>query len=154
MYRVLASFTDAEKFRSIKSVWKPDRLFEFPASKETSGKQRKFRQEWLAKYPRPQSCLFQVLGWRVMFAFYLFRNEVWQKWCQTGLAVSIAAYVLDDGAWKVRQPCKRKVRNSYIFCYGYAEFLGCNEKANRRHLHWSAVNPMKIGRKLNRLWKL
>ena len=70
-----------------------------------------------------------------MFALCLFRNEVWQKWCQTGLAVSIVAYVLDDGAWKVRQPCKRKVRNSYIFCYGNAEFLGCNEKANRWHPH-------------------
>ena len=70
-----------------------------------------------------------------MFALCLFRNKVWQKWCQTGLAVSIAAYVLDDGAWKVRQPCKRKVRNSYIFCYGNTEFLGCNEKANRWHPH-------------------
>ena len=51
MYRVIASFTDAEKFRFIESVWKPDVLFEFPASKETCGKQRKFRQEWLVKYP-------------------------------------------------------------------------------------------------------
>ena len=51
VYRVIASFTDTEKFRFIESVWKPDLLFEFPASKETSGKQRKFRQEWLVKYP-------------------------------------------------------------------------------------------------------
>ena len=51
VYRVIASFTDAEKFRFIESVWKPDLLFEFPASKETCGKQRKFRQEWLVKYP-------------------------------------------------------------------------------------------------------
>ena len=51
VYRVIASFTDAQKFRFIESVWKPDLLFEFPASKETSGKQRKFRQEWLEKYP-------------------------------------------------------------------------------------------------------
>ena len=51
MYRVIASFTDTEKFRFIESVWKPDLLFEFPASKETCGKQRKFRQEWLVKYP-------------------------------------------------------------------------------------------------------
>ena len=50
--RVIASLTDAKKFRFIESVWKPDRLFEFPASKETSGKQRRFRQEWLVKYPR------------------------------------------------------------------------------------------------------
>ena len=28
----------------IESVWKPDLLFEFPVSKETSGKQLKFRQ--------------------------------------------------------------------------------------------------------------
>ena len=31
VYRVIASFTDAEKFRFIESVWKPDLLFEFPA---------------------------------------------------------------------------------------------------------------------------
>ena len=37
--------SDAEKFWFIESVWKPDQLFEFPASKETgSGKQRKFRR--------------------------------------------------------------------------------------------------------------
>ena len=44
VYRVISSFTDTEKFWFIESVWKPDLLFEFPASKETSGKQRKFRQ--------------------------------------------------------------------------------------------------------------
>ena len=36
--------SDAEKCWFIESVWKPELLFEFPASKETSGKQRKFRQ--------------------------------------------------------------------------------------------------------------
>ena len=36
VYRVISSFTDAEQFRFIESVWKPDLLFEFPASKETS----------------------------------------------------------------------------------------------------------------------
>ena len=51
VYRVVASFTDAEKFRFIESVLKPELLFEFPASKETCGKQQKFRQEWLMKYP-------------------------------------------------------------------------------------------------------
>ena len=44
VYRVICSFTDAEKFWFIESVWKPDLLFEFPVSIETSGKQRKFRQ--------------------------------------------------------------------------------------------------------------
>ncbi|KAM7437095.1 hypothetical protein ABFA07_013217 [Porites harrisoni] len=47
VYRVIASSTDAEKFRFIESVWKPDLLFEFPAC----GKQQKFRQERLVKYP-------------------------------------------------------------------------------------------------------
>ena len=42
VYRDIASFTDAEKFRFIESVWKLDLLYEFPASKKTSGKQRKF----------------------------------------------------------------------------------------------------------------
>ena len=37
VYRVISSFTDTEKFWFIESVWKPDLLFEFPASKETSG---------------------------------------------------------------------------------------------------------------------
>lgn len=75
-----------------------------------------------------------------MFALCLFRNGVGQKWSQTRQAVSIPAYILDDGAWKVRQPRKQKVRNSQIFCYGNAEFLGCNEKTNRPH--WSAVKPV------------
>ena len=43
VYRVIVSFTDAENVWFTESVWKPDLLFEFPASKETSGKQRKFR---------------------------------------------------------------------------------------------------------------
>ena len=42
VYRVIASFTDAGKFRFIESVWKPDLLLEFPASKETSGKRESF----------------------------------------------------------------------------------------------------------------
>ena len=71
----------------------------------------------------PSACSFQVLGWRVMFALCLFRNGVWQKWCQIRQVVSTLAYILDDGAWKGRQPCKRKVRNSQIFCYGNSEFL-------------------------------
>ena len=37
VYRVISSFTDAEKFWFNESVWKPDLLFEFPVSKETSG---------------------------------------------------------------------------------------------------------------------
>ena len=43
-YTVICPFTDAEKFWFIESVWKPDLLFEFPVLIETSGKQRKFRQ--------------------------------------------------------------------------------------------------------------
>ena len=34
VYRVICSFTDAEKFWFIESVWKPDLLFEFPVSIE------------------------------------------------------------------------------------------------------------------------
>ena len=44
VYRVICSFPDAEKFWFIESFWTPDLLFEFPVSIETSGKQRKFRQ--------------------------------------------------------------------------------------------------------------
>ena len=51
VYRVTALFTNAEKFWFIESVWKPDLLFKIPASKETSGKQWNFWQEWLMKYP-------------------------------------------------------------------------------------------------------
>ena len=72
-------------------------------------------------------CLFQVLGWRVLFALCLFWNGVWQKWCQTRQTVSIPL------TFSVRQPFERKVRNSQIFCHGNAEFLGSNEKANRPH---------------------
>ena len=60
VYKVIASFTDAEKFRFIENVWKRYLLFEFPASTETSVKQRKFRQEWLVKY-----------SWRLVNSKYL-----------------------------------------------------------------------------------
>ena len=43
-YRVNASLTDAEKVWFTEGVWKPGLLFEFPALKETSGKQWKFQQ--------------------------------------------------------------------------------------------------------------
>ena len=123
MYRVVASFIDAEKFRFIESVWKPDLLFEFPVSKETSGKQRKFRQEWLvySKYLDGTFCLPCVC-----FGMECGKNGA-------KLDISIPAYILDDGTWKVRRQFERKVRNSQIFCHGNAEFLGCNEKANCPH---------------------
>ena len=59
VYRVISSFTDAEKFWFIESVWKPNLLFEFPASKETSGKQRKFRRN-IAEVK--QSRMFSVMA--------------------------------------------------------------------------------------------
>ena len=43
VYRVISSFTGAEKFGFIESVRRPDLLFEFPVLKETFRKQRKFR---------------------------------------------------------------------------------------------------------------
>ena len=43
----------------------------------------------------PLACLFQVLGWLVLFVL-VFRNGVWQKWCETGQAVSVPAYILDS----------------------------------------------------------
>ena len=54
------------------------------------------------------ACLFQVLGWCVLFALCLFRSGVWQKWCQTRQAVSIPTYILDDGTWEVRQQPRHK----------------------------------------------
>ena len=62
----------------------------------------------------PLACLFQLLRWRVMFALCLFQNGVWKKWGQTRQAVSIPAYILDDGAWKVRQPCERIFKTSLL----------------------------------------
>ena len=50
-----------------------------------------------------------------MFALCLFQNGVWPKWFQTRQAVSIPAHILDDGAWKARQPYDRIFeRNSLV----------------------------------------
>ena len=139
MYRVIVSFTDAEKFRYIESIWKPDLLFEFTASK---GMAREI----------PLACLFQVLGWHILFALCLFQNGVWQKWCQTKQAVSIPAHILDDSGWKVRRPFERKVRNSQIFRHGNVEFLGCNEKANHRiWLHRIAMSESAVKMRISNI---
>ena len=50
-YAKIARFSDAEKFRFIQNLWKPDAVFEFPKSIETSGKLRKFQYSWLLTYP-------------------------------------------------------------------------------------------------------
>ena len=63
LYRVISSFSysDAEKFQFIESVWKPDLLFEFPASKETSRKQRKFRGTQRAFFTKDDIQLTKVI---------------------------------------------------------------------------------------------
>ena len=50
-YARIARFSDAEKFRFVQNLWKPDAVFEFPKSSETSGKLRKFQYSWLLTYP-------------------------------------------------------------------------------------------------------
>ena len=51
VFRTIGRFAAPEKLRFIQSVWKPDQLFVFPQTCEAGGKQRKFRFEWLVRFP-------------------------------------------------------------------------------------------------------
>ena len=51
VFRTIGRFAALEKLRFIQSVWKPDQLFDFPRTCEAGGKQRKFRFEWLVRFP-------------------------------------------------------------------------------------------------------
>ena len=51
VFQEIARFSDAEKFRFIEHVWKPDPLFEFPATLESGDRLRKFKPDWLVRYP-------------------------------------------------------------------------------------------------------
>lgn len=44
-----------------------------------------------------------------MFALCLFRNEVWQKWCQTGQAVSIAFWTTARGRFDSHASVKSEI---------------------------------------------
>lgn len=50
VFKELISFSDAQKLELIEKIWKPDDKFDFPQSVE-SKKNRKFREDWLRKYP-------------------------------------------------------------------------------------------------------
>ena len=52
IYGTIARFSDAEKFKFIQNVWKPDVQFNFPQyDRREFGKLRKFRQDWLIRFP-------------------------------------------------------------------------------------------------------
>ena len=51
VYKEISRYSDlAKKFELIQNVWKSDLHFKFPQNKEFR-KQRKFRQDWLIRYP-------------------------------------------------------------------------------------------------------
>ena len=51
VYKNIAGLSPADKYKFIDNVWRPDALFDFPKTSETEGKLRKFRQDWLVRYP-------------------------------------------------------------------------------------------------------
>ena len=51
VYSTIARFWDADKFRFIQNVWKADVGYEFLGSSETGGKLRKFKAEWIVRFP-------------------------------------------------------------------------------------------------------
>ena len=50
VYQEIARFSDAEKFRFIQNIWKPDTLFEFPLTKESGGRLRRFKPDWVVRH--------------------------------------------------------------------------------------------------------
>ena len=50
-YFRIATFADGDKFRFIQNIWKPDTLYKLPVFLETGGKLRKFKHEWLLRFP-------------------------------------------------------------------------------------------------------
>ena len=51
VYATIGRFSPAEKLCYIQNVWKPDLLFLFPPTSESDGKHRRFRYEWLVRFP-------------------------------------------------------------------------------------------------------
>ena len=51
VYKDIARFSNEEKFRFIQNVWKPDRLFNFPSTLESGDRHRKFKPDWLVRFP-------------------------------------------------------------------------------------------------------
>ena len=51
VYKDIARFSNEEKFRYIQNVWKPDRLLNFPFTLESCDRHRKFKPDWLVRFP-------------------------------------------------------------------------------------------------------
>ena len=51
VYQTIGRFSAPEKLGYIQNIWKLDQLFVFPQTCEAGGKLRKFRFEWLMRFP-------------------------------------------------------------------------------------------------------
>ena len=51
VYKDIARFSNAETFRFIQNVCKPDRLFNFPSSLESGDRHQTFKPDWLVRFP-------------------------------------------------------------------------------------------------------
>ena len=77
VYKEISRYSDlAEEFEFIQSVWKPDPSFKLPQN-EAFRKQRKFRQDWLIRYPWAH--LIQISRWCFLYTVLLFRSRVRQE---------------------------------------------------------------------------
>ena len=48
---VVSNLTDQEKYRLLTHPFHPNRFYQFPCIKDSSGKNRFFKYDWLEKYP-------------------------------------------------------------------------------------------------------
>ena len=83
VYSTIARFSDADKFRSIQNIWKADVGYEFPVSLETGRKHRKFKPEWLVRFPWLAYWKY-VDGASFLYAVCLLWYGVWKEWFQAG----------------------------------------------------------------------
>ena len=51
VFKEIGSYSDQDKFKFIENVWKPGKLFDFPASVECSNSNRHFVWSWLKRFP-------------------------------------------------------------------------------------------------------
>ena len=83
VYSTIARFSDADKFRFIQNIWKADVGYEFPVSSETGRKHRKFKPEWLVRFPWLAYSKY-VDGASFLYAVCLLWYGVWKEWFQAG----------------------------------------------------------------------
>ena len=77
VYQMIGQFSAPKELRYIQNVWKPDQLLVFPQTCKAGGKLRKFRFEWLVRFPW---LVYSKYLDGALFTMPLFWNGVWEEW--------------------------------------------------------------------------